>query len=230
MSLRLFLSFSKRVCILRQQTCGSYFSTASTSPEEAKKGLGSLVLFLPSVLCGGLAYWQYERMAWKDSLIKVRNESLKAPARDIYVGGEPRDHEKVEVSGVLMHEKSIFVGPRPRSIPGQGVQSGFILVTPLYDTRRNGAVMVNRGWVPRSWEGDLSALEKSAPSGSGSTPLKKGHAPARVTVVGVVQPSEKPSAAMPDNVPDRLEFHWVDVPSLARSCGLPPDTPLVQVS
>ena len=86
--------------------------------------------------------------------------------------------------------------------------------------------MVNRGWVPKSWEGDIVALEKSARP-KDSKPLKKGQE-ARVTVVGVVQPSEKPSSAMPDNVPDRLEFHWVDVPSLARSCGLPPDTPLVQ--
>ncbi len=107
-------------------------------------------------------------------------------------------------------------------------------------------------------------------------------------MVGVVQPSEKPSRAVPDNVPDKLEFHWLDVPMLvgegrhwqqqqqqqqhqqqkqkqqqkkkkqqqqqlffsswtslppslsysppashhslgqARSCGLPPDTPLIQ--
>ncbi len=72
-------------------------------------------MFLPSMLCGSLAYWQYQRMEWKDGLIKQRAEGLKLPPRDIYSGDTlPADYEKVEVSGVFLHEKSIFVGPRPR--------------------------------------------------------------------------------------------------------------------
>lgn len=175
----------------------------------------AMVLFIPSVVCGFMAYWQYQRMEWKDSLIKLRGAMLEADARSIFSEGEIQEYEKVTVSGVFLHDKTIFVGPRPRSIPGAGIQSGYLLVTPLYDAARKGTVMVNRGWVPRSWEGDIEALRKTSPDVA--------------SITGVVQPSEKPSAVVPDNVPDKLEFHWFDVPALARSCGLPPDTPLIQV-
>lgn len=37
-----------------------------------------------------------------------------------------------------------------------------------------------------------------------------------VQVVGMLQQSEQPSAVIPDNVPDNLEFHWIDVPTLVR--------------
>ena len=40
--------------------------------------------------------------------------------------------------------------------------------------------------------------------------------PPTVHVVGMLQPSEQPSAVIPDNVPENLEFHWVDVPTLVR--------------
>ncbi len=67
---------------------------------------------------------------------------------------------------------------------------------------RKGTVLVNRGWVPGSWEGETTTLQRSCPGD--------------VSVIGVVQPSERPSAAVPQNVPDQLEFHWFDVPSLVR--------------
>jgi len=38
-----------------------------------------------------------------------------------------------------------------------------------------------------------------------------------VHVVGMLQHSEQPSAVIPDNVPDNLEFHWIDVPTLVRA-------------
>ena len=66
-------------------------------------------------------------------------------------------------------------------------------------------MMVNRGWCPRSWDGDLQALVRSGP--------KPG---VQAEVTGVVQPSEKPSAVVPENVLDKLEFHWLDVPNLVR--------------
>ncbi|KAG1674215.1 hypothetical protein FOA52_013835 [Chlamydomonas sp. UWO 241] len=178
----------------------------------------ALLLLLPSAVCGVLCYWQCERMAWKDSLIKLRHEMLGAEPRDVYAPQELKDYEKVNASGVLLHDRSCFVGPRPRSIPGMGIQLGFLVVTPLYDAKKNRAVLVNRGWVPSSWQDDVAALEGSVPGGQ----------QAKVTIMGVVQPSENPSASVPKNVPDQLEFHWFDVPNLARSCGLPPDTPLVQ--
>ena len=59
---------------------------------------------------------------------------------------------------------TFLIPPRQqRSIPGHGIQMGFFLITPLYDAKRKGAVLVNRGWVPRSWEDDIEMLQKSCP-------------------------------------------------------------------
>ncbi|GAX79436.1 hypothetical protein CEUSTIGMA_g6877.t1 [Chlamydomonas eustigma] len=187
---------------------------STTTQEPVTIGPMAAVMFIPSVVCGYLAYWQYERMEWKESLIKVRSDSLQNEARNIFNHGDPKEYEKVSACGVFLHDKSVFVGPRPRNVPGIGIQSGYLLITPLYDAKRKGAILVNRGWVPRSWEKDIRLLQQSS----------KGEA----EIVGVVQPSEKPSAVVPDNVLEKGEFHWLDVPNLARACGLPLDTPLVQ--
>ena len=64
--------------------------------------------------------------------------------------------------------------------------------------------MVNRGWVPSSWEDNVKEIS-AAPDSQG-----------RVTVTGIVQPSETPSSAVPDNKPDSYEFHWLDVPTMVR--------------
>lgn len=59
---------------------------------------------------------------------------------------------------------------------------------------------------------DVSSSTAAGSSGSSSSSASAG-----VKVVGLIQPSEKPSAVLPDNVPQALEFHWVDVPTLV-SC------------
>ena len=33
-----------------------------------------------------------------------------------------------------------------------------------------------------------------------------------------MQPSKRPSAVVPDNNLDTLEFHWIEVPDLVRGC------------
>lgn len=43
-------------------------------------------------------------------------------------------------------------------------------------------------------------------------------------VVGVVRGSEKPSIFVPPNDPNSGQWFYVDVPAIARTCGLPEDT------
>lgn len=40
--------------------------------------------------------------------------------------------------------------------------------------------------------------------------------------------SEARSSFVPDNLPDRGEWFWIDVPALAAAAGLPHDTPLIE--
>lgn len=97
----------------------------------------AFVMFVPSIVCGCLAYWQYERKEWKvseksvhgslgdctsqcpydqlqDALIKQRSESLFGEANNVYSLSQLEDYAKVTASGIFLHDKSIFVGPRPR--------------------------------------------------------------------------------------------------------------------
>lgn len=49
-----------------------------------------------------------------------------------------------------------------------------------------------------------------------------------VEVVGVVRGSEKPSIFVPENDPSSFQWFYVDVPAIARACGLPENTIYVE--
>lgn len=51
---------------------------------------------------------------------------------------------------------------------------------------------------------------------------------APVEVVGVVRGSEKPSIFVPANDPSSFQWFYVDVPAIARVCGLPENTIYVE--
>lgn len=51
----------------------------------------------------------------------------------------------------------------------------------------------------------------------------------QVCIEGIVRASERPSMFVPANHPSEKEFFWIDVPALASACGLPEDTPLIEV-
>ena len=71
-------------------------------------------------------------------------------------------------------------------------------------------MLVNRGWVPEGWR---------EPEGG-----------ACLRATGVTRASETPGVFTPANDPATRRFHWVDVPAIAASLGLPADTPLVQLT
>jgi len=51
--------------------------------------------------------------------------------------------------------------------------------------------------------------------------------PPQVAVDGVVRASENRGGFVPDNVGE--QWYWIDVPAMAVACGLPPDTPLIEL-
>jgi len=109
---------------------------------------------------------------WKIDVIDKLNQKLhKSPIIiNSIIATSGNDYTKIEefvpvrLSGQLLHQKSIFVGPRnapskeldqsdpfPREM-SLGV--GYFVITPL--VLNNGqTVLVNRGWVPRSHVGQL---------------------------------------------------------------------------
>ncbi|XP_065628537.1 surfeit locus protein 1-like isoform X2 [Quercus suber] len=160
------------------------------------------------------------------------------------------EFRRVRCKGVFDEKRSVYVGPRSRSISGV-TENGYYVITPLLPIPNNtesmqSPILVNSGWVPRSWkEKSLEDLQSSELPSSTATPSVKVSessswwriwskkpknieisAPAVIPseVVGVVRRSEKPSIFVPANDPSSCQWFYVDVPALARAAGLPENT------
>lgn len=180
-----------------------------------------------------------EPVKWNDaSLSSSFNEKI-----------DSLEFRRVLCKGVFDEKRSIFVGPRSRSISGV-TENGYYLITPLVPIPNDPdsiqkPILVNRGWVPRSLRDksiDASrSFEEPTEPVSVSTPEKessrwnfwskkqkpiKEQAPnvAAVEVIGVIRGSEKPSIFVPPNDPNSFQWFYVDVPAMARACDLPEST------
>ncbi|KAK1351840.1 hypothetical protein POM88_053981 [Heracleum sosnowskyi] len=104
-------------------------------------------------------------------------------------------------------------------------------------------ILVNRGWVPRSWKDksskhsvdDEQPLAIESPTGGESRSSRwwfQSNKPDLVQVpdvistkvVGVVRGSENPIVFVPANDPSSSQWFYVDVPAISSACGLPENT------
>ncbi|KAK9815229.1 hypothetical protein WJX72_000329 [[Myrmecia] bisecta] len=186
---------------------------------QQKQGRSSAygwVLLVPAAIAGFLGCWQVNRRQWKQELLQRRTAALQAEPVDILQAVDvPEEYTRVTCRGELQHDKSVFLGPRPRTVMGTSTP-GYVVITPLRAPDWGRAVLVARGWAPAEWRDDASLRQRSEPAGE-------------VQVTGVVRGSENRSSFVPDNQPERGAWYWIDVPALAHACGLPSDTPLVEV-
>ncbi|KZV21734.1 Surfeit locus 1 cytochrome c oxidase biogenesis protein isoform 1 [Dorcoceras hygrometricum] len=226
--------------------------------EQEKKGRSTwskLFLFIPGAITFGLGTWQIFRRQEKIKMLEFRQsrlgiEPLKGNQILPSIGNpDSLEFRRIQCRGGFDDKKSIYVGPRSRSISGV-TENGYYVITPLIPVRGDleslqSPVLVNRGWVPRSWRDKaLDVLEDDTLSNSSSTPSKEiakiswwqfwsskpksveGHDAAVITVqvLGVIRGSEKPSIFVPPNDPSTSQWFYVDVPAIAQACGLPEKT------
>jgi len=128
--------------------------------------------FFSGVAAGtaGLSYWQLQRRQWKLALVSEREATLHAAPEPLAAvvpaaaraDGVAPEHEfrRVECRGTFDHRQQLLMGPRsaPAGVdaappgakppPGGAGMTGWDVITPLRCTD-GGAVLVNRGWVPR---------------------------------------------------------------------------------
>lgn len=218
------------------------------------------LLFLPGAITFGLGTWQIFRRQEKIKMLDYRQKRLTMEPmkfNDLSPSSEQLDNlefRRVACKGVLDEKRSIYVGPRSRSISGV-TENGYYVITPLMPIPNNpesvqSPILVNRGWVPRIWkersleisqDGEppsditsLSAQESERSSWwrfwSKKRKVIEDQIPAvtPVEVVGVVRGSEKPSIFVPENDPSSGQWFYVDVPSIARACELPENTIYVE--
>ncbi|XP_057791513.1 surfeit locus protein 1 [Salvia miltiorrhiza] len=232
----------------------------STLPQKDQEEIGrstwsKLLLFIPGAITFGLGTWQIFRRQDKIKLLDYRQSRLAIEplkGNEIVASTSSTDSlefRKVQCKGVFDEKKSIYVGPRSRSISGV-TENGYYVITPLIPVPGDpesvqSPILVNRGWVPRSWRDKaLDSLEDEPPMSSTPTSTqessttswrhlwsakRKGleeHVPSviPVEVIGVIRGSEKPSNFVPSNDPNAAQWFYVDVPALARACGLPERT------
>ncbi|EAY88926.1 hypothetical protein OsI_10411 [Oryza sativa Indica Group] len=241
-------------------------SAATPPPPGAGKEAGAwskLFLFAPGAITFGLGSWQLFRRQEKIEMLDYRTRRLEmepiawnqmAPS-DLSAGVDPATPEfrRIVCEGDFDEERSVFVGPRSRSISGV-TENGYYVVTPLIPRpSEHGSswppILVNRGWVPRDWRDKnvqdhqgvrevpeyKEADKKTDGKGSWwkfwsnskepeqSCEIEKPVKPP-VRVLGVIRGSEKPSIFVPANEPSVGQWFYVDVPMIARACGLPENT------
>ena len=206
-------------------------SSSTTPKSDESSSSASVLLLAPAALTGALGAWQLARREEKIQAIDARARALETTvsASVARVGDGTPEYARASVAGELDLEGTARVGPRARSVCGVTVP-GSLIVTPvrLKREKRSGGwfggrgprdnasvppaetALLLRGWAPDSWT-DVDP--------------KAG---ACVKTAGVVRSSETRGRFTPDNDPSEDRWFWLDAPALARSRGLPEDTPLIQ--
>ena len=160
--------------------------------------------FLMPAACLYLGYWQWERLEWKENLIRTREQGLQAEPTELDF--EHNDYDPVtfprelawkpvSVTGTWLHHKEILVGPRVLESKG-----GVHVITPL-ELPNGDRILVNRGFVP-SDKKDRNLRKEGLPKGL-------------VEVKGTLREIQPKPSWVPENEPDKNLWYWVDIPAMA---------------
>ncbi|KAI3928461.1 hypothetical protein MKW98_024062 [Papaver atlanticum] len=241
-------------------TSNRVLSTPAESPIESsfqpqkKKSWSRYLFFLPGVITVGLGTWQIFRRQDKVEMLDYKRNRL-GPDPVMWnnissssSGGDSGSLEfrRVMYEGIFDESKSIYVGPRSRSISGV-TENGYYVITPLVPNSSDpksmqSPVLVNRGWAPRSWRekhqkdsqnvepvSNIKIIDDGETEGSSrwkfwsKKPIAKTvedpviSSTSFVKVIGVIRGSEKPRIFVPGNDPSSGQWFYVDVPAIAHT-------------
>lgn len=160
----------------------------------------------------GLGVWQMQRLEWKQGIIDQRAARLAAPPIDIANVPDDRwadiEHRRVRIRGEFLHDREILLLNRVRH-----GQTGFDVITPMV-LEGGGAVLVNRGWVPKAWPGG-GELARRRPAGT-------------VEHIGLLRAGGRGGNPwIPDNEPARDQWYFTDVAQMAAKAELTGAKPYV---
>ncbi|KAK9458943.1 SURF1 family-domain-containing protein, partial [Lipomyces oligophaga] len=167
----------------------------------------SLLILMP-VISFGLGVWQVKRLKWKTDLIAEYENRLVLSPLELPLQLDPEiaasmQYRRVVTKGKFRHDKEILVGPR--LYEGEG---GYHIITPL--ERENGTtLLINRGWIPTEMADQRKRSAEALPTGT-------------VVVEGLIKSPANRNYFTPDNIPERGEYFWVDVPTFAKMTGAQP--------
>jgi surfeit locus 1 family protein len=164
------------------------------------------------ILLLGLGLWQVQRLGWKLDLIALMQERATGPAADLPVDfGDDREawnFRRATVTGQFDHTHEMFLNGR-----SHGGSSGYHVITPLIRADGQGAVLVDRGWIPYESRNPATRAD--------------GQVEGTVTVEGLLYDvPPRPWAVPDDDVVKNVWFHR-DVARMAAYAGLTKVAPLV---
>nr|CAB3496769.1 unnamed protein product [Digitaria exilis] len=167
-------------------------SAAPPPPGAAKEASAwsKLFLFAPGAITFGLGTWQLFRRQEKIEMLDYRTQRLEMEPvawNEVDSSTALRDPDSLEFRKIVCEgdfdeEKSVFVGPRSRSISGV-TENGYYVITPLIPrstepSSLQSPILVNRGWVPRGWRDknvkDHQILDEASESKAAEQLDKKG--------------------------------------------------------
>lgn len=118
----------------------------------ARRWLVLLAALLAAALTARLGAWQLDRAQQKlDLQAAMDAETARAPLVNAELGSGAV-HRRVALRGTWVAERTVWLDNRPMD-----GRAGFYVVTPLRLAGRNDAILVQRGWAPRS-QADLRQL------------------------------------------------------------------------
>lgn len=159
-----------------------------------------LFILCATFTLGGLGAWQLQRLIWKNDLIAGIGAAQSQPALTS-LNDEP--YRKVELEGTFIGKKSFrFVG-RPQWEQG----TGYFMYYP-FKTKDGKVVMVNIGWAPSSWKGELA---------------KQHH------VSGIIRPARVKRLFSPENHAEKNIWFYEDTKAMGEQLGMTVDDMIIEV-
>jgi surfeit locus 1 family protein len=152
-----------------------------------------------------LGTWQVFRLGWKTEMIakfedRLVRDPLPLPPRIDPSAIKDFDYRRVYTTGHLRHDQEMLIGPRIRN-----GNNGYLVVTPLERDDEGSTVLVNRGWIPKTF---IRQVDR-----------KDGLPMGQVTVEGLLREPWKKNFFTPANNPELGEFYFPDVQQMARLTG-----------
>lgn len=193
--------------------------------KESKHNRGVFAYFMLCfpLTCFGLAYWQYNRKQWKDTLVHDMEMKTLIPAIELpqdLTSKRKLEYRRVKVKGTFDHSKEMYLSPRSYIENNEFVKDdsslftsdtkndtrlGGVVVTPFKLADRDLTILVNRGWVP---------YDKLDPN-----TRKEGQIQGEVELEGIVRTQEDKPFVGGDHDIRKLVFKYRDIEEMAELAG-----------
>lgn len=173
-----------------------------------KHGPGVYILAAIPITAFLLGCWQVQRLGWKTELMARFEDRLVQPPLPLPPTIDPNaihdfDYRRVYATGRYRHDQEMLIGPRLHD-----GADGYLVITPL--EREGGSkILINRGWIAKGQRGSRERSQYGLPQGE-------------VSVQGLLREPWKKNLFTPENKPEKNEWYFPDVESMARVTGSTP--------